>query len=145
MTEVGGVSLAPWAGGRSERGLTVEEQIADDAAIVDQLGVGGLGLDKVLQKVGLALGKVLVLALEAGAEVLDGDAGDVADVGRADRVDGVLVQPVVRPGHLAAERQVVDGLVGDGERAVVVAALFHVAELGTERDHAHEVPGVCAC
>lgn len=105
--------------------------------------MGGLGLDKVLQEVGLALGKVLVLALEAGCEVFDGDASHVADVGRADRVDGILVQPVVCPRHLTAEGQVVNGLVGDGEGTVVVAALVHVFELGAEGDHAHKVPSIC--
>lgn len=105
--------------------------------------MGGFGFDKVLQEVGLALGVVLVLALEAGAEVLNGDARHVADVGGPDRVDGVLVQPIVRPGHLAAEGEVVDRLVRDGERSVVVAALFHVVKLGAESDHAHKIPGVC--
>lgn len=106
--------------------------------------MGGLGLNKVLQEVGVAFGEVLVLALEAGRQILHGDARDVADVGRADGVDGVLVENVVGPGHLAAQRQVVDGLVGDGERAVKVGAFLHVAKLGAEGHHAHEIPGVCA-
>jgi hypothetical protein len=122
--------------------LTVKQQIANDAGVVDQVRVRRLGLDKVLQEIGLALGEVLVLALGACGEVLDGDARDVADVGRADGVDGVLVQDVVGPRHLAAEGKVVDRLVGGGERPVKVVALLHVAKLAAEGHHAHEIPGV---
>lgn len=59
-----------------------------------------LGVDKVLQEVrdpGVVVG---VLALETGDEVLQGDAGDVAEVGRADALDGVLVEEEVQPGNL---------------------------------------------
>lgn len=121
--------------------LTVQKQVADDSTLVDDLRVRGLGLDEVLQKVGLRRVEVLVLTLEARDHGLDSDGGDVADVGRAEGVDGVLIEPVVQPGHLTAHGQVVDGLVGDGEAAVEVAAGIHVAEGLAKGVLAEEVPG----
>jgi len=77
--------------------------------------MGGLRFDEVLQE--LFRDKVLVFALETGCNALDGDADDVGDVGWAEGVDAVLVEPVVQPGHLAAKSEVVERLIGDGERA----------------------------
>lgn len=122
--------------------LTIEEEVADNCALVDNLGVRALRVDKVLQKVGRLGVKVLVFALEAGREVLNGDASHVGDVGRPKGVDGVLVQPVVQPGHLATHAQVVDGLVCDGQSAVKVAACIHESELLAECHSAEEVPGI---
>lgn len=58
--------------------------------------------------------------------------------------NGVLVQPVVHPRHLAADTEIVNRFVRDGQRAVKVTPFFHESELGAEGDDAEEVPGVVA-
>ena len=101
-----------------------------------------LGLDKVLQKVWLLGVEVVVFALQAGCHVLDGNTGDVGDVGWAERIHGVLVENVISPGHLAAESQVVDALVRGRKCAIVVVTFLHVAELFAESHDSEKVPRV---
>ena len=88
-------------GSRIGAGQQVDEEITHDDAIVDKLRVSLLGVDEALEKVGDLRVEGLVLALEAGDEVLEGDPGDVGQVGGANTHDGVLVEEEIEEGHLA--------------------------------------------
>lgn len=101
-----------------------------------------LGLDEILEEIRLVCVEIFVLALQAGGHHLDGDASNAGNVGGSQGVEGVLIQPVVHPGHLSTHAQVVDGLVGDGQSPVKVAALLQVPELLAESHCSKEVPGV---
>ena len=90
-------------GGRVGAGDEGAEEVADDCAVIDEGGVGGLGGDEVLEEVGMGgVGLGLVGAGEASAEFRGGEAGDMGEVRGAEAEEGVLVEEVVEPGHLAA-------------------------------------------
>lgn len=82
-------------------GQQVHQQVSHDDAVVDQVRVGLLGLDEVLEEVGNLGVKIGVLALKTGNEMLKRDAGDIAQVGGSDPHNRVLVEEKVQEGHLA--------------------------------------------
>lgn len=101
-------------------------------------------LNKILQEIRSILPKHLILALQTGSHLLDRDVGNIRNIRRTQVDHRVLVQPVVHPRHLAANTEVVNRLVRDGQCAVKVAALLHVPEFGAEGDDSQEIPGVVA-
>ena len=120
----------------------VDKHIADDLVIIDDVRMGLLGVDEMLQVIRVLGVIVLVLALEAGHEGLDGNASRVNQVGRADTLDGVLVKEVVKDRNLTDCLEVAKGGLGLFNGPVEVTAMLHVAEATAEGHGADEVPSV---
>jgi hypothetical protein len=83
----------------------VDEDEVQDHSIVDDIRVGSLGLEKVVQivwRLGVEIG---ILSLCTSSDVFQSDAGGVAEVRRADAVNRVLVKPEVQEGQLADGRK----------------------------------------
>lgn len=72
---------------------------------MNDLWIGGFGLEKVMQiiwRLGVEIG---ILSLHASSDMLQSDTRGIAEVGRADAVNRVLVQPEVQEGQLADGRK----------------------------------------
>ena len=75
--------------------------VAHDGEVVDDVGVGRLGVDEMLKEIRDGRIESLVLALQPSAQRPPGDHGYAVEIRRADALDGVLVEEKIEEGHLA--------------------------------------------
>jgi len=121
---------------------TIQQQIPHNLALIHNLRMRPLTLNKILQKVRLPLIEILILPLHPRHHVLHRNIRHIRNIRRTKRVHGVLVKDIIRPGHLSAQGQVINRLVGRRQGAIKVASLGHIPELGAEGDGAQEIPRI---
>lgn len=72
---------------------------------MDDIRIGSFGLEKVVQIIWRLEVEIGILSLYASSDVFQSDTGGIAEVGRADAVNRVLVKPEVQEGQLADGRK----------------------------------------
>lgn len=130
---------------KGRKGKQVNRYARYYLSIIHNIRIELLGLDEVVKVV--RLGRIMITAILARVavhEMPQGHACDSSKPRRNERPDErVLLKHVVEKRHAPYEREVVGGLVGNGQGAVKVAALVEIAEGLAEADIADNVP--CDC
>lgn len=129
---------------RQRRGVTsrneVNKQIVHNHPIMHHVRMTLLGLNKLLQVIRRLGVKVRIFALRPRGDVIYRHTSDVAQVGRTNAFDGVLIEPEVEEGHLSHHAKVIQRCVCGGDGPVVIGSLGHVAEVLTEGRRTDHIP-----